>query len=171
MMRSPRFWALESRPDGQSQGDRNTQRRHASRKSLLSEAKRKWEIPSCPVSLDSQKSFCRHRNLSTSSCPHITCELLRGASGPRALSSKFLIPLLTMGLSAFHHGHLGRSRGPRGCCGQPLRGPSRGTQRRLSGQPAALARRRARHLVEEADSPSLSTPGLRANRRCAVFAC
>src|SRR4029453_8235116 len=36
MMRSPRFWELESRPDGPSQGDRNTQRRHASLKNLLS---------------------------------------------------------------------------------------------------------------------------------------
>src|SRR5262249_688895 len=58
-------------------------------------------------------------------CKNVTADHFQAASQRTraALSSRFLIQFLTMWAAASETGILRRPRGPRGRCGQPLRGP------------------------------------------------
>jgi len=111
-------------------------------------------------------------------CKNITADHFQAASQRTcaALSSRFLIPLLTMGGGLWWE-PLRRPRGPRDRCGQLLRGPSCGTTNPASAQwptprrwlgvvVVILSGQRIRQA-----SSRLSAPGSRANRRCVVFAC
>src|SRR5262245_47967472 len=73
--------------------------------------------------------------MGTLPCKNITANHFQAASRRTcaALSSKFLIPLLTMWTAAFGGNPLGRPHGPRGRCGQPLRGPFRTIRPNIPG--------------------------------------